>query len=87
MVFFNLDPKTNRLTSAPQVWVFLAITIPLTFTVFTVWKLWSMWRSKKIDGQMDIEGGGGRLLGGDRLTNDGSPKTLRKGSLIPKEEW
>jgi Mg2+ and Co2+ transporter CorA len=85
MVFFNLDPTTNELTSAPHIWVFLAITIPLTMAVFVVWKLWSIWRSKKIDGQMDLEGGG--LLGNDRLTNEGNPKTSIKSSPTPKEAW
>jgi len=85
MVFFSLDPTTNKLTSAPQFWIFLAITIPVTMAVFSVWKLWSIWRSKKIESQMDLEGGG--LLGNDRLTNEESPKTLAKGSPIPKEAW
>jgi len=85
MVFFNLDPTTKELTSAPHIWVFLVITIPLTMAVFVVWKLWSIWRSKKIDGQMDLEGGG--LLGNDRLTNEGNPKTSIKSSPTPKEAW
>jgi hypothetical protein len=66
----------NKLTSAPQLWVFLAITIPLTFAVFSVWKLRSIWHTKKIESQMDLEGGG--PLGGERLVNGGSPKTLPK---------
>ena len=52
MVFFNLDPNTNKLTSASQAWVFAAITIPLTIAVFAVWILWRRRRSKVIEGEM-----------------------------------
>ena len=52
MVFFNLDPNTNKLTSTSQTWVFAAITIPLTIAVFAVWILWRRRRSRVIEDEM-----------------------------------
>src|SRR6266567_3479013 len=53
MVFFNLDPGTNKLTAGPQTWLFLAITIPLTIVIFSVWTIWKIWRTKAIE--KDVE--------------------------------
>ncbi|KIM38857.1 hypothetical protein M413DRAFT_29799 [Hebeloma cylindrosporum] len=88
MVFFNVDPTTDKLTSASQAWVFAAITIPLTIAVFAVWILWRKQRTKAIENDMmtrsrlqdvDIENGvvqDERSTGGLYRTAKGGEETI-----------
>jgi hypothetical protein len=57
MVFFNAKPNGNgseSLLVGSQLWLFPAITIPLTILVFAIWVFWQRYRNRTISGTLDV---------------------------------
>ena len=45
MTFFEIDQDGSRtIRLAANAWLYIAITVPLTFTVFVVWVVWLKWQ-------------------------------------------
>src|SRR5437667_9337426 len=60
MVFFDFSiGETGRevFRVSGRLWLFLAVTVPLTLLVFAVWIIWQRWRARRKEIAVSLEFG------------------------------